>query len=167
MIDWILSLGWYVWLTPLFLAPIFLLFVFVGCQQILGIEEGVAAPPETPAPNLTFTYGANLATGQGLVRLVWVFEETLDGYPPGGGLPATFSPGPFFRGEGLPEGIQPTGELIDHGSIGEPTTGEITCRCRGFRQGDVDPSLTAGPVSKSPGDADFPEFILASDFTLS
>jgi PKD repeat protein len=44
MIDWV------VLLTPVALLAVFSLLAFVGCAQILGIEEGVPRPPEENHP---------------------------------------------------------------------------------------------------------------------
>ena len=149
---------------------IVLLFVFVGCAAILGIEEGVLVDPPAPIPPLTFTYVADLPgtppQGKNVRAIGWLFT-TLDlEYPEGGGLPMGFNPGPHQRGQPTPTPVLAAGETVNHGSLGDPSGGSLTCECWVWLEGDGEPSIMRN-VSKSPGDVDFPEFQLSQDFVLT
>ncbi len=162
---------WFVLLTPLLFLPIFLLFVFVGCQVITGVDEYEPAPEmPPPAPRLTFVIEAGMLDAN-VEKIRWGFPEiaqTLE-YPPGGGLPANFDTGPFERGWAGSAPLLNTEDPVDHGLIGEPDDGVVIFTCRGWRPGDPDdePSLQ-DTFQKGPGDIGFPEFRLSpTGFTLS
>lgn len=170
MLTWLAHLDWYVLLTPLLLLPIFLLFVFVGCQYISGVNEYEVGEPETPpvteAPELVFEYKSGLTAG--IVALAWVFSETLE-HAPGEATPSSFPTDPFRRGEGSPTPIDPNGEVKNHGAVlGEPTGGGVLCRVFGFLPDDPPdmPSLH-DDIEKQATDSDFPVFILRPPFDLT
>lgn len=164
-------IDWFVLLTPLLLLPIFLLFVFVGCQQILGIEEGVYVPPEEEmeTPPVTFEYAPGLPgqppMGKNVVIVRWRFTEELE-YPSGDDFPMSFNLGWHTRAGPQATPILPGGELVDHGSIGEPTGGSFTCQCAVWISNGMTPDIVL-TSTKSPGEEGFPTFYLSEDLELS
>lgn len=147
----------YVLLTPLALLPVFLLFAFVGCQQILGIDEGIPAPPAPPA-EVEFGYSDLPADVEGVV---WEFVTSTLVYPAGEEVPPDFDPGPHVRGQpGEPPLL--ASEEIAHGTLGEPSGGTVSCRAAVVRANSTQPEPVQ-PVGKSPGDPDFPRFHLTGD----
>lgn len=164
-----MTIDWFVLLTPLLLLPIFLLFVFVGCAEILGIEDGVLRP-ETQDGTVRFTYAAGLPgappQGQDVRRIAWTFDTSDLQFPEGEDVPMGFNPGIHERGQPSSTPILPAGETVEHGSIGAPESGTLSCECRLFLGDDVAASLIQ-TVSKSPGDVDFPHFELSQDLVLT
>lgn len=55
-------------------------------------------------------------------------------------------------------------EVVDHGSIGEPSGGTLSCRAFVLRSGEQEPEVVT-PTGKRPDQAGFPEFHLTGDPT--
>jgi hypothetical protein len=164
-------IDWFVLLTPLLLLPIFLLFAFIGCADILGIEEGVPREPAPDPAEVTFTYEGNLQVPQGytaITRVAWFFSEALE-YPPEEDFPLGFNLGIHERldhgGQIGPNPLLPGGETVPHGQIGNPDGGSMTCECRIFVD-DVVAAISIQEVERVPGDTDFAHFTLQQDLTL-
>jgi hypothetical protein len=62
-------IDWFVILTPLAVLPILLLFRFIGCNWVFGLEETYSRPP--PPPPLTLTWEGKIRdrVGQGILAL--------------------------------------------------------------------------------------------------
>lgn len=147
----------FILLTPLVLLPVFLLFAFVGCQQILGIDEGIPAPPAPPR-KVKFGYSD---LPDDVEAIVWEFVTSTLSYPAGEEVPPDFDPGPHVRGQpGHPPLLAQ--EEITHGSLGEPSGGTFSCRAAVLRANATQPE-TVQAVGKTPADPDFPEFHLTGD----
>ena len=168
-------IDWFVLLTPLVLLPTFLLLSFIGCQEILGIEEGVPSPPDPPPEpdpdeEITFTYEPNLQVPDGvppITRVAWIFSEDLE-YEPGEDFPLGYDLGLHNRYSDTPnpsERIQLAGETVQHGPIGNPVGQKVYCDCRIFVEGMVMAYLIQ-VAEREVGDIDFAHFTLQQDLTF-
>ena len=117
---------WFVLLTPLILAPILLLFAFVGCHLVSGVLNLHLLPT-----SLTFELVPGLDTK--FIYVSWSFDRQLTYEPPragvgviGGGSSQENDPCDALFGAAP----QASGQTVVCCSVGVPSGGIVRCECR-------------------------------------